>query len=149
MEPFSIEMLNKYCSKETAAQYSFDNIEPLLREYIKSIPDKDISQREKIATQLEHLSYIQATGLESDRRVGYVRAVYPCKRKADNKVWAYSVQVTFLGRGKYSSLTIYKSRYDKCKLQKGDIFYADSVSPKDYQGRRYWYLTAYHKIQKE
>lgn len=149
IEPFSIEMLNKYCSKETAAQYSFDNIEPLLQEYIKSIPDEDIPQREKIATQIEHLSYVQATGLESDRRVGYVRAVYPCKRKADNKVWAYSVQVTFLGRGKDSNLTIYKSRYDKCKLAKGDIFYADQVAPKDYQGKRYWYLTAYHKIQKE
>lgn len=145
-EPFSIELLNQFCSKETASQYCFDDIEPLLQEYIKSIPDEDISQKEKIAAQLDHLSYVQATGLESDRRIGYVRAVYPCKRKADNKTWAYKVSVTFLGKGKDTDLTIYKARYDKCKLQKGDIFYAESVSPKDYQGRRYWYLMDYKKI---
>jgi len=145
-EPFSIELLNQFCSKETASQYCFDDIEPLLQEYIKAIPDEDISQKEKIAAQLDHLSYVQATGREEDRRIGYVRAVYPCKRKADNKTWAYKVSVTFLGKGKDSDLTIYKARYDKCKLQKGDIFYAESVSPKDYQGRRYWYLMDYKKI---
>ena len=57
-----------------------------------------------------------------------------------------NTSVTFLGKGKDSDLTIYKARYDKCKLQKGDIFYAESVSPKDYQGRRYWYLMDYKKI---
>lgn len=145
-EPFSIELLNQFCSKETASQYCFDDIESLLQEYIKSISDEDIPQKEKIAAQLDHLSYVQATGLESDRRIGYVRAVYPCKRKSDNKTWAYKVSVTFLGKGKDSDLTIYKARYDKCKLQKGDIFYAESVSPKDYQGRRYWYLMDYKKI---
>lgn len=145
-EPFSIELLNQFCSKETTSQYVFDDIEPLINEYVKSIPDEDISQKEKIEAQLDHLSYVQATGLESDRRIGYVRAVYPCKRKADNKTWAYKVSVTFLGKGKDSDLTIYKARYDKCKLQKGDIFYAESVSPKDYQGRRYWYLMDYKKI---
>lgn len=145
-EPFSIELLNQFCSKETASQYVFDDIEPLINEYAKSIPDEDISQKEKIEAQLDHLSYVQATGREEDRRIGYVRAVYPCKRKADNKTWAYKVSVTFLGKGKDSDLTIYKARYDKCKLQKGDIFYAESVSPKDYQGRRYWYLMDYKKI---
>ena len=145
-EPFSIELLNQFCSKETASQYIFDDIEPLINEYVKSIPDEDISQKEKIEAQLDHLSYVQATGREEDRRIGYVRAVYPCKRKSDNKTWAYKVSVTFLGKGKDSDLTIYKARYDKCKLQKGDIFYAESVSPKDYQGRRYWYLMDYKKI---
>ncbi len=146
VEPFAIDMLNKFCSKESATQYKFDDIEPLIREYIKSIPDEDISQSEKISAQLDHLSHVQATGREEDRRIGYVRAVYPCKRKIDNKTWAYKVSVTFLGKGKDSDLTIYKARYDKCKLQKGDIFYAESVSPKDYQGRRYWYLMDYKKI---
>ena len=145
-EPFNIELLNQFCSKETASQYIFDDIEPLINEYVKSIPDEDISQKEKIEAQLNHLSYVQATGREEDRRIGYVRTVYPCKRKSDNKTWAYKVSVTFLGKGKDSDLTIYKVRYDKCKLQKGDIFYADSVSPKDYQGRRYWYLMEYKKI---
>lgn len=146
IEPFSIEQLNQLCTKETATAYQFDDLTPLIAEYTLTINDEDITPVEKIEAQLEYLGYIAATGRESDRRIGYVRAVYPCKRKADNKTWAYKVSVTFLGKGKDSDLTIYKVRYDKCKLQKGDIFYAESVAPKDYQGRRYWYLMDYHKI---
>ena len=146
IEPFSIEQLNQLCTKETATAYQFDDLTPLIAEYTSTINDEDITPVEKIEAQLEYLGYIAATGLESDRRIGYVRAVYPCKRKADNKTWAYKVSVTFLGKGKDTDLTIYKARYDKCKLQKGDIFYAESVSPKDYQGRRYWYLMDYKKI---
>lgn len=146
IEPFSIERLNQLCTKETATAYQFDDLTPLITEYTSTINDENITPVEKIEAQLEYLGYIAATGLESDRRVGYVRAVYPCKRKADNKTWAYKVSVTFLGKGKDTDLTIYKARYDKCKLQKGDIFYAESVSPKDYQGRRYWYLMDYKKI---
>jgi len=146
IEPFSIEQLNQLCTKETATAYQFDDLTPLIAEYTSTINDEDITPVEKIEAQLEYLGYIAATGREEDRRIGYVRAVYPCKRKSDNKTWAYKVSVTFLGKGKDSDLTIYKARYDKCKLQKGDIFYAESVSPKDYQGRRYWYLMDYKKI---
>ena len=146
IEPFSIEQLNQLCTKETATAYQFDDFTPLIAEYTSTINDEDITPVEKIEAQLEYLGYIAATGREEDRRIGYVRAVYPCKRKSDNKTWAYKVSVTFLGKGKDSDLTIYKVRYDKCKLQKGDIFYAESVSPKDYQGRRYWYLMEYKKI---
>lgn len=146
-DPFSIDMLNKYCLKETAMQYYFDDITLLLEEYIKTIPNEDISQTEKIAIQLEHLSYIQATNREEDRRVGYVREVYQCKRKADGKVWAYNIKVTFLGKGKNTDFTVYKAKYDKCKLKKGDIFYADQFSSKMYQNKKYWYLLDYHKIK--
>lgn len=146
IEPFSIEQLNRLATKETATAYQFADFSVLIEDYMTSVPDEDIMSVEKIEAQLEYLGYIAATNRKEDRRAGYVRAVYPCKRKSDNKTWAYKVSVTFLGKGKDSDLTIYKARYDKCKLQKGDIFYADSVSPKDYQGRRYWYLMDYHKI---
>ena len=148
IEPFSIEQLNRLCTKETATAYQFDDLTPLIAEYITAIPDEDITPTEKIEAQLEYLGYIQASGRESDRRVGYVRAVYPSKRKSDNKTWAYNLQVTFLGRGKNADLTIYKAAYDKCKLQKGDIFYADEVAPKDYNGKRYWYLIKWRKFSK-
>ena len=146
IEPFTIESLNRLCSKETASQYAFTDIEPLIRDYLDSVPDIDISQTEKIEAQLSHLSYIQATNREEDRKVGYIRAVYPCKRKADNKVWAYTLQVTFLGKGKNTDFTVLKAKYDKCKLQKGDIFYVDQYEPNYYNGNRYWRLTNYHKI---
>lgn len=146
VEPFTIEMLNKFCSKESATQYRFDNIEPLIQEYIKSIPNEDISKTKKIEAQLKHLSYVQGTGCEEDRRIGYVRAVYPCKRKSDNKVWAYTIQVTFLGKGKNTDFTVLKAKYDKCKLQKGDIFHVDQYESNLYNGKRYWRLINYHKI---
>ena len=143
---FPVELLNKYCTKETPTQYQFADLAPMLTEYISGIPDSDIPAKEKIEAQLEYLGFIQATGQESDRRTGYVKAVYPSRRKSDNKIWAYNVKVVFLGKGKESDLTVYKARFDKCKIEKGDIIYADQVQPKDWQGRRYWYLTNYHKI---
>ena len=141
-----IALLNKYCAKETPSLYQFDDLAPLIAEIGESYENCDISPTEKIETQLEYLGYVQATGLESDRRVGYVCKVYTCKRKSDNKVWAYKVQAVFLGKGKETDLTVYKARFEKCKLKEGDIFYAEQVAPKDYQGKRYWYLTDYKKI---
>ena len=141
-----IALLNKYCAKETPSLYQFDDLAPLIAEIGESYENCDISPTEKIETQLEYLGYVSGTGLESDRRVGYVRKVYTCKRKSDNKVWAYKVQAVFLGKGKETDLTVYKARFEKCKLKEGDIFYAEQVAPKDYQGKRYWYLTDYKKI---
>ena len=143
---FPVELLNRYCAKETPTQYQFADLASMLCEYISIIPDNDIPAKEKIEAQLEYLGFIQPTGREGDRRVGYVRAVYPSKRKSDNKVWAYNVQFTFLGKGKGSTLTIFKSVFDKCKLAKGDIIYADQIESSDYKGKRYWNLLKYHKI---
>ena len=120
---------------------------PLISAYIQSMQDRDISWAEKIDAQIAYLNYIQATNREEDRRVGYVREVYQCKRKADGKVWAYNIKVTFLGKGKNTDFTVYKAKYDKCKLKKGDIFYADQFSSKMYQDKKYWYLLDYHKIK--
>lgn len=148
VEPFNIKLLNEMCDKETPSLYQFQDLTPLLVTYAsQSIPDEDISWSEKIAAQLEYLNYIQPTDREEDRRVGYVREIYPCKRKADEKVWAYNVKVTFLGKGKNTDFTVYKARFDKCKLKKGSIFYADQVSAREYQGKKYWYLTDYHIIK--
>lgn len=148
VEPFDIKLLNEMCDKETPSLYQFQDLTSLLVTYVsQSIPDEDISWSEKIAAQLEYLNYIQPTDREEDRRVGYVREIYPCKRKADKKVWAYNVKVTFLGKGKNTDFTVYKARFDKCKLKKGSIFYADQVSAREYQGKKYWYLTDYHIIK--
>lgn len=144
---FPIEMLNRLCTKETPTQYQFADLTPLLNEYLSTIPDEDIPAKDKIEAQLEYLGYIQPTGREAERRIGYVRAVYPSKRKSDNKIWAYNVQLTFLGKGKDSTVTVFKKQYDACKIEKGDIIYADSVQPKDWNGKRYWNLLAYHKIE--
>ena len=147
IDPFSITLLNEMCDKETPSAYQFQDMTPLISAYIQSMQDRDISWAEKIDAQLTYLNYIQATNREEDRRVGYVREVYQCKRKADGKVWAYNIKVTFLGKGKNTDFTVYKAKYDKCKLKKGDIFYANQFSSKMYQDKKYWYLLDYHKIK--
>lgn len=148
IKPFNIKLLNEMCDKETPSLYQFQDLTSLLVTYAsQSIPDEDISWSEKIAAQLEYLNYIQPTDREEDRRVGYVREIYPCKRKADKKVWAYNVKVTFLGKGKNTDLTVYKTKFDKCRLHKGDIFYAEQVFSKEYQGKKYWYLSDYYLIK--
>lgn len=148
IEPFTIDQLNRLATKETASAYQFADFSVLIEDYASKLPNVDIPATDKIEAQLEYLGYIQPTGKDEDRRVGYVRLVYPCKRKKDNKVWAYKVCVTFLGKGKDSDLTIYKAKYEKCKLSRGDIFYAEEVRPNDYQGKRYWDLINYRKISK-
>ena len=148
IEPFNIKLLNEMCDKETPSLYQFQDLTSLLVTYASQfISDEDISWSEKITAQLEYLNYIQPTDQEEDRRVGYVREIYPCKRKADKKVWAYNVKVTFLGKGKNTDLTVYKTKFDKCRLHKGDIFYAERVFSKEYQGKKYWYLSDYYLIK--
>ena len=145
IEPFTIEQLNRLATKETASAYQFSDFGVLIEDYAASLPNTDIPAVEKIEAQLEYLGYIAASGKESERRVGYVRAVYPCKRKSDGKLWAYKVSATFLGKGKDTDLTVMKNVYEKNKLQKGDIFYAEQVSSREYNGRKYWYLNSYKK----
>jgi len=145
IERFTIEQLNRLATKETASAYQFADFGVLIEDYAASLPNTDIPAVEKIEAQLEYLGYIAASGKESERRVGYVRTVYPCKRKSDGKLWAYKVSATFLGKGKDSDLTVMKAVYEKCKLQKGDIFYAEQVSAREYNGRKYWYLNSYRK----
>lgn len=143
-EPFSIEQLNRLCDKETPSAYQFTDLTPLISEYAtESIKDDDISPIEKIEAQLEYLGYIQATGKEQDRRIGYVQAIYPSKRKSDGAIWAYNLQIVFLGRGKTSNLTVYKKTFDADKIKKGNIINATQVSSKEYQGKKYWYLIDY------
>lgn len=140
---FPVELLNKYCDKETPSMYRFSDLTPLFTEYTKSLQDIDIPAAEKIETQIEHLGYIYPTGKEQDRRIGYVQAIYPSKRKSDGAVWAYNLQIVFLGRGKTSNLTVYKKTFDADKIKKGNIINATQVSSKEYQGKKYWYLIDY------
>lgn len=143
-----IELLNKYAISESPTLYKFDSksLDKLLEELSNSITDEDINISEKIAAQQEYLGYICATEKEEDRRNLYIRQVYPCERKSDGKVWAYNILTTSIGSGKESSLTVYKAAYNQCKIRKGDIIYAESISSKEFKCKKYWYLIKYKKI---
>lgn len=140
-----IELLNKHAVAEKPTLYRFDeqSLLNMLAEYSTTIADTDISIVDKVAAQQEYLGYIAATGKEEDRRYLYIRQVYPCKRKSDGKTWAYTIYTTSVGSGKEASLTVSKSRYDKARIKKGDVIYAERILPKDNGGKRYWHLMDY------
>ena len=145
-EPFAIADLNRLCDKETPSAYVFTDLTELLTDYCAALPDKDIPQTEKIAAQLEYLGYIQATGKDSDIRTGYVESVQPSRKKANNKIWAYFVTMTFLGRGKRSEFVVLKARYDKDKLKVGDIIKVEDYQTKVWNGKKSFYLQKFSRI---
>lgn len=145
-----IELLNKHAVAEKPTLYNFDeqSLSSMLIEYSAGVVDADISIVDKVAAQQEYLGYITATGKEEDRRYLYIRQVYPCKRKSDGKTWAYTIYTTSVGSGKEASLTVSKSRYDKARIKKGDVVYAERILPKDNSGKRYWHLIDYNVVKK-
>ena len=146
IEPFAIADLNRLCDKETPSAYVFTDLTELLTDYCATLPDKDIPQTEKIAAQLEYLGYIQATGKDSDIRTGYVESVQPSRKRANNKIWAYFVTMTFLGRGKRSEFVVLKARYDKDKLKVGDIIKVEDYQTKVWNGKKSFYLQKFSRI---
>lgn len=144
IEPFMLEQLNRFATKETATQYMFADIEPLIREYTSSIPNTSISAKEKIDSQLEYLGYIQATGNADDLKVGYVTKVYPINRKSDGKFCGMNINVTFLGRGKSSSFTYWTT--DKKKLKEKDIIRVEAYTTDEYQGNKKFILKKFQKV---
>lgn len=144
IEPFTLEQLNRFATKETATQYMFTDIEPLIREYTSSLPNTSISAKEKIDSQLEYLGYIQATGNADDLKVGYVTKVYPINRKSDGKFCGMNINVTFLGRGKSSSFTYWTT--DKKKLKEKDIIRVEAYATDEYQGNKKFILKKFQKV---
>lgn len=144
IEPFTLEQLNRFATKETATQYVFSDIELLIREYTSSLPNTSISAKEKIDSQLEYLGYIQATGNADDLKVGYVTKVYPINRKSDGKFCGMNINVTFLGRGKSSSFTYWTT--DKKKLKEKDIIRVEAYTTDEYQGNKKFILKKFQKV---
>lgn len=140
---FPIELLDKYCSANTPSTYRFDSLKPLLEEYIKMLPNTDITISEKIKTQLEYLGSITATDDISHLKIGYVEKVYPKKRKSDKKICGYSYIITFLCRGKRTEFTYWNA---KSKIKEGNIIEVVGYKTKLYQGKKVFILNEYNFV---
>jgi DNA polymerase-3 subunit alpha len=106
------------------------------------LPDE--TYKEKAATQLEFLGYVDlTTGKESDRRKILVTNLIPLKSKATGLLWGYKVDIRSVGSGKVSSVTVYDRAYRSLPFSKGDILYASSLKKNE---RGYWMLYDYEKV---
>ena len=50
-----------------------------------------------------------------------MKEVVPLKRKADKKLFGYSIIYTSIGSGIDGRMTLFKGRYDRDPIQEGDV----------------------------
>lgn len=103
-------------SSQTDKKYIISDIKNCMREVEKQIRElnlNDFSIIDKIKFQQDYLGYISSTGKEEDRRLVYVKEVYPVKRKKDGKKCGISFIASSLGSGKTSRWTCWDSTMSK------------------------------------
>lgn len=112
-------------SGDEAKSYTLTDPMSILRDIeglIKAMHLEDLSILLKVRNFQEVMGYAgYVTGEEADRRKLYVRDVFPVKRKKDGVVFAYNILTQSIGSGKESSITVFKSRYERAPIKKGDI----------------------------
>jgi DNA polymerase-3 subunit alpha len=129
-----------------AKSYTLLDVMSIMRETERVIKDmglEDLSDIVKVRNFYDVIGYIgYVSGNDSDRRKLYVTEVKPLHRKADGKLFGYSVFTKSIGSGKESRFTVFSRVYDKDPIKEGDIIYC-----KDYaRDGQYFRLTAYGKV---
>lgn len=115
-----IDRIAKYCTKETAKQYSEFDSESLLQDLWLEVPNADIKVREKIKAQGEFLGYVTF----SDQRL--VNYYYVLDIITRPKSWI--VQLYDIANGVEVRAKIKNGRYFVTnELKKGDIFHLISA----------------------
>lgn len=126
--------------------YTLLDVESIIMEaerIIKEMHLEDLSDIIKVRNFYDVMGYIgYVSGNDADRRKLYITDVKPLHRKADNKLFGYSVFTKSIGSGKESRFTVFCRIYDKDPIKTGDIIYCKGYE-KDGQ---YFRLTSYEKI---
>lgn len=110
---------------EESKSYTITNMDALLRECedkIRSLNLEDISLVVKAQNYndiMGHAGFV--TGDEGDRNKLYISDVYPVRRKKDNVTFGYSIAYQSLGSGKEGRMTVFKTKYEKDPIRRGDI----------------------------
>ena len=82
----------------------------------------DFDTRLKMKWQREYLGHISATGRDEDRSLLVVTDKFPLRRKADGRLFGYSVVTTSVGSGKSSRFTVFCNVWNRCgELKKDDL----------------------------
>lgn len=111
--------------------------------YKESLPD--VSYKQKIDWQEEHLGYIDlTTGKKEDVMKLFVSDVFQLKSKTDQSVWAYILKTKSIATGKSSSMTLMRRDYQMQPVTKSDIIEVISYHQNK---KKYWYLDTYRVIK--
>lgn len=111
---------------------------------IKTICIHDFSFKEKIASHMEYLGFVNlTTNKEEDRRKLLLRNVVPLKSKDSGEIWGYALFTQSIGSGKMARLTLKSELYDIEPVKKMDTIFAKSV---DKNKSGWWYLYDYEVI---
>lgn len=110
---------------------------------IKSLNLDDLSDILKVRNFYDVMGYIgYVSGKDEDRRKLYVTEVKPLHRKADGKLFGYSIFTKSIGSGKESRFTVFSRVFDKDPIKPGDIIYCKGYE----RDGQYFKLTAYDKV---
>ncbi len=129
-----------------AKSYTLLDVMSILKEaekVIKSVGMEDLSDILKVRNFYDVIGYIgYVSGKDEDRRKLYVTDVRPLHRKADGKLFGYSIFTKSIGSGKESRFTVFCRVYDKDPIKSGDIIYCKGYE----RDGQYFKLTAYSKV---
>lgn len=129
-----------------AKSYTLLDVMSILKEaekVIKSVGMEDLSDILKVRNFYDVMGYIgYVSGKDEDRRKLYVTDVRPLHRKADGKLFGYSIFTKSIGSGKESRFTVFCRVYDKDPIKSGDIIYCKGYE----RDGQYFKLTAYSKV---
>lgn len=118
---------------EEAASYTLDDPMQILRELeskVKSMHIPDWGILTKVRNYIDVVGYMGfVTGREEDRRLLYIRDIYPVKRKRDGKRFGVSILTQSVGSGVEARFTMFDNAMRTCnmlyknppELHKGDI----------------------------
>lgn len=146
------EGIFKRHSRETAKKYVDLDMKAILKEveeYLRVIHNSDFSIIEKIVWQQEYVGYIDfRTNEEADRTKLLLLDVRQLNSKKTGKVWAYSFETLSIGTGKKAEILVYPNVYESCRVVKNNVIKVNprSLSVKEYNGRKSWYLNKYEQI---
>ena len=147
------ETVRKYSTGRTktgaeGANYVINDIHSILvemEEKILSLKVDDLSLIIRAQNFNDVMGYAgYQTGEEKDRTTLYIRDVFELRRRKDDKLFGYNILTQSLGSGKESSMTVFKTLYEKDPIKKGDFIkcLAWERDGKYYRLRRYEHMYA-------
>ena len=99
---------------------------------------------EIVAFQNEYLGYVDYISNDPDdiQKI-YVEAIFPVKRRSDQKIFAYNIISRSIGTGKAQRFTVFASTYEANPFKAGSII---EVVKFDKNNRGYWCIFGYNLV---
>lgn len=129
-----------------AKSYTILDVFAIMREgesKVLEIGMNDLSFVIRARNYADIMGYVgYTTGREEDRKILYVKDVYPVKRKKDGKQFGYSILTQSIGSGIEGRFTVFNGLYNKEPINKNDIISCNSFQREG----AYFTMTGYSHV---